>query len=317
MRNARLRYRSHDPARESDRELQERLSEADYVLLVADAPCYDVAAIQQQLGDRIIDVRDHRFDGHATTDESAGAAGDKEQSLAVSTIYTGVVPVVYKAQRTLLDNLISSIAWAFVMIAIVLVFVLRSPSAALVSMLPNVFPVVVIFGLMGWLGIQVDVGSMMTASVAMGIAVDDTIHFLTWYRRGLDEGLDRMQAIWGAYRRVARAMAQTTAIAGLGMAVFALSTFTPTQRFGTLMLALMAAALVGDLVFLPALLVGPFGRLFGRSKQDKERHEKCKTQLAEAPSDCRSEATDQDLRTREAIHALPGASQPSPRRDSI
>jgi hypothetical protein len=126
---------------------------------------------------------------------------------------------------------------------------------------------VVIFGAMGWLGILVDIGSMMTASVALGVAVDDTIHYLTWYRRGLDEGQDRKGAALMAYERCANAMTQTTLIAGLGLAVFAFSSFTPTQRFGTLMLTLLFAALVGDLVFLPALLCGPIGRFFGASRQ--------------------------------------------------
>jgi hypothetical protein len=103
------------------------------------------------------------------------------------------------------------------------------------------------------------------------VAVDDTIHFLTWYRWGLDAGLSRVGAIQEAYRRVARAMGQTTAIGGLGMFVFALSTFTPTQRFGVMMLALLAAALVGDLIFLPALLAGPLGRVFSPSSKDKRR----------------------------------------------
>jgi len=110
---------------------------------------------------------------------------------------------------------------------------------------------------------------MMTASVAMGVAVDDTIHFLTWFRKGLDQGLDRHEAIMLSYKRVALAMAQTTAIGGMGLAVFMFSTFTPTQRFGTLMLTLLAAALVGDLVFLPAILAGPVGRVFGRRRKQK------------------------------------------------
>ena len=54
-------------------------------------------------------------------------------------------------------------------------------------MLPNVLPVLVIFGGMGWLGIAVDIGSMMAASIALGVAVDDTIHFLTWYREDLQK----------------------------------------------------------------------------------------------------------------------------------
>ncbi len=115
-------------------------------------------------------------------------------------------------------------------------------------MLPNVLPVILVFGGMGLLGMKVDIGSMMTASVAMGIAVDDTIHFLNWYRDALRQGLDRTNAIRETYRRVAKAMLQTTLIAGFGLSAFAFSTFTPTQRFGVMMLILLAVALIGDLV---------------------------------------------------------------------
>lgn len=214
-----------------------------------------------------------------------------DQPVALSTVpgdmdvvYTGVVPVVYKAQRTLLVSLIESVAWAFVLIAFVMTCLLsparsfgsffhpanffRGLGSGALSMIPNVFPVVIIFGFIGWSDILigkrilVDIGTMMTASVAMGVAVDDTIHFLTWFRDGLRRGLDRRDAIFVAYKHVAPAMTQTTIIAGLGLSVFALSTFTPTQMFGTLMLALLCAALVGDLIFLPALLASPLGRIF-------------------------------------------------------
>ncbi len=180
----------------------------------------------------------------------------------IDVTYTGLVPLVYKTQHELMNGLFESLALAFVLIAFVMMFVLRSPSAGLVSMIPNLFPVVIIFGAMGWLNILVDVGSMMTASVALGVAVDDTIHYLTWFRRGLDRGLDRKGAAMMAYERCANAMTQTTLIAGFGLAAFAFSTFTPTQRFGMLMLTLLFAALVGDLIFLPAMLSGPFGRFF-------------------------------------------------------
>ncbi len=177
-------------------------------------------------------------------------------------IYTGVVPLVYKAQHELLHGLVESIGLAFVLICIVMIAILRSLSAGLLSMIPNVFPVVMVFGFMGWAGILVDIGTMMTASVAMGVAVDDTVHFLTWFRRGILSGLDRRGAVRLAYSRCATAMIQTTIIGGLGLGVFALSTFTPTQRFGYLMIVLLTAALVGDLLFLPALLAGPVGRFF-------------------------------------------------------
>ncbi len=193
-------------------------------------------------------------------------------------IYTGVVPVVYKAQRTLLVSLIESIVLAFFLIAFVMITLLipgRYPgvllqptklgcglAAGMVAMVPNLFPVVVIFGMMGHSHMLVDIGTMMTASVAMGVAVDDTIHFLTWFRQHIDAGLSRVEAVIETYRRVGPAMTQTTIVGGLGLFVFALSTFTPTQRFGTLMLVLLAAALVGDLILLPALLAGPLGRWF-------------------------------------------------------
>jgi hypothetical protein len=70
-----------------------------------------------------------------------------------------------------------------------------------------------------------------------------------------------------AYERCATAMSQTTLIGGLGLAVFAFSTFTPTQRFGMLMLVLLFAALFGDLIFLPAMLTGPLGRFFDRGRK--------------------------------------------------
>ncbi|MDZ7617310.1 MAG: MMPL family transporter [Patescibacteria group bacterium] len=180
----------------------------------------------------------------------------------IGVTYTGLVPLVYKTQHELMTGLFESLALAFVLIAVVMMLVLRSPSAGLVAMIPNLFPVVLIFGAMGWMGVLIDVGSMMTASVALGVAVDDTIHYLAWFRRGLDQGLDRKAAVLMAYERCANAMTQTTLIAGLGLAAFSFSTFTPTQRFGTLMLTLLFAALFGDLIFLPAMLSGPFGRLF-------------------------------------------------------
>jgi uncharacterized membrane protein YdfJ with MMPL/SSD domain len=145
-----------------------------------------------------------------------------------------------------------------------MMILLRSTTAGMVSMVPNVFPIVLVFGFMGWRGILVDIGTMMTASIALGVAVDGTLHYLTWFQRGLADGLDRFAAIRSAYQRCGTAMVQTTLIAGIGLSVFGFSTFAPTQRFGILMLALLVAALLGDLVLLPALLAGPLGSVFCR-----------------------------------------------------
>ena len=187
------------------------------------------------------------------------------------------------AQQELLRGLMRSFLLAFALIALVMVLLLRSFSAGLVAMLPNLFPTMVTFGLMGWLDRPMDVGAMMTASVALGIAVDDTLHFLTWFRRGLMRGDTREEAIVEAYQRCAPAMTQTTLIAGPSMAVFFLSSFQPVSQFGLLIFILLAAALIGDLLMLPALLATPFGACFYR-KQGREKTSPSGSSEAEAPA---------------------------------
>jgi hypothetical protein len=181
---------------------------------------------------------------------------------AVTAVYTGVVPVVYKAQRALLENLMQSSFWSFVTITPLLMLVTRSIAGGAVVMLPNILPILVVFGGMSWLGIAVDIGSMMSASIALGVAVDDTIHYLTWFRADLARLGDRLAAIRSAYRHCAPPTLQAALISGLGLSVFAFSTFTPTQRLGWLMMTILLAGVVAELVMMPALLAGPLGKVF-------------------------------------------------------
>jgi len=180
----------------------------------------------------------------------------------VSSVFTGVVPIVYKAQRALLTSLMESTLWSFLTITPLMIFVSRSFRAGMVAMIPNIVPVVFIFGLMGWLGIAIDIGSMMTASIALGVAVDDTIHFLSWFRGNVLELKDRRAAIIASYKQCGTPTLQAACISGLGLSVFAFSTFTPTQRFGWLMLTILIAGVIAELVLLPAILAGPLGCVF-------------------------------------------------------
>lgn len=103
---------------------------------------------------------------------------------------------------------------------------------------------------------------MMTASVAMGMAVDGTVHYVGWFRRGMEQGLSRPAAIEHAFQHCSTAMTQATVTCGLGLLVFGLSSFVPTARFAWLMFGMLGIALLGDLVQLPALLAGRLGRSF-------------------------------------------------------
>ncbi len=186
-----------------------------------------------------------------------------------STIITGTIPIVQKSQQQVLLDLFRSFVTAFVFISVAMIVLLRSFSGGLVSMIPNVFPSVLVFGILGWLGVMVEVGSMMTATVAMAIAVDDTLHYLTWYRRGLEQGQTRREAVEFSYSRCGTAMIQTTLICGLGLFMFVLSPFTPISRFAWLMFSMLTVALLGDLVVLPAILLSPLGRVFMPSRRSE------------------------------------------------
>ncbi len=210
-----------------------------------------------------MDLKQFKQQVHRQIDRVLSRAGvDRLASIRV--VQTGTAPLFFAAQRELLESLVLSFLAALATITVVMMLATGNPVAGLVVMLPNVFPAAIVFGAMGWTHVIVDIGSMMTASVALGIAVDDTLHFLTWYERGLVETGSRLLALRRAFRISAPAMLQTTAIAGLGLAVFALSDFQPVARFGILMCSLLVAAIVGDLLFLPAILASPLGRYFGR-----------------------------------------------------
>ncbi|MGD9647896.1 MAG: MMPL family transporter [Pirellulales bacterium] len=183
------------------------------------------------------------------------------------------MPIVYKAQNSLLDGLVFGFVSDLVLIILVMVVVIRSLSAGLLLTLTSVFPAALVFGYMGWAGVIVDVGTVMTPAVALGVTVDDVVHFMLWFKRGIEQGLDRRAAVMLAYKGCARAMYQSWGVIGLGLSIFAISPFTPTQRFGLMMLTLLTAALPGNLLLLPALLAGPLGRLFEAGIQRKMRRQ--------------------------------------------
>ncbi|MFO0898518.1 MAG: MMPL family transporter [Pirellulales bacterium] len=197
----------------------------------------------------------------------AGAQGAPMKSGLAAT-YTGLVPLVYKAQHSLLDNLIFGFFTDMLLISVTMIIAVRDVPTGLVLLVSSAFPSVIVFGIMGWLGVVVDTGTVMAPSVALGVTVDDIVHYLLWYRQGQREGLSRAKSVMLAYKGCARAMYQSWGVIGIGLSVFAVSPFTPTQRFGMLMLTLLTTALVGNLVLLPALLASPLGGLFRGGKRE-------------------------------------------------
>jgi predicted RND superfamily exporter protein len=187
----------------------------------------------------------------------------------VTATYTGLVPLIYKAQGSLLSGLELNFVGDLLLIGVAIVFLLREWSAGLLLMLPSVFPLTITFGAMGFMGVVVDAGTVMVPAVALGVTVDDAIHFLLWCRHGQERGMNRQQSIMFAYEDCARAIYQSWGVIGLGLSCFALSSFTPTQRFGCLMFIMLTLSSIGNLVLMPALLAGPLGHFFWKPPKAK------------------------------------------------
>lgn len=185
-------------------------------------------------------------------------------------LVTGIWPLSAIGRQQLFSDLAMSFMLAFLMITPLIMLILRGVSTGLVAMIPNVFPALLFFGGMGWLGWSVDIGTILTASVGLGIAVDDTLHFLETYVRTRETSTCRRTAVWRAITHCGRPMLYTTLICCAGLAVFSASQFIPARQFAIAIVVLLGIALVSDLLLLPALILGPFGRLFDRRQKSDD-----------------------------------------------
>ncbi len=183
----------------------------------------------------------------------------------VDVLITGTAPIVFKARQSLLDGMLFGLATDVLLIVVAVVITTRSWLTGGVMLFLGVFPTALVFGFMGLAGIVVDIGSVMTPCVAVGVTVDDVIHVLLCHRRGMQQGLTAPQAAMAAYRTCGRAVIQSWGIIGIGLAAFAMSSFVPTFRFGMLMLLLLTAGMLGNLLFLPGMLAGPLGRWIAKA----------------------------------------------------
>lgn len=169
-------------------------------------------------------------------------------------ILTGVAPLLRRAQNQIFIGFWESFSMAFLIITVVMIVSLRSIKAGLVAMVPNLTPICIVFGILGWYQIPIDIGIMMTASIALGIAVDGTFHFLVRYQSQFRETQNSAQASRDSLLMTGEPIFTAAVITGAGMLALTLSNFVPTARFGFMMTSLLGAALIGDLILLPCLL---------------------------------------------------------------
>ncbi len=167
---------------------------------------------------------------------------------------TGLYPLYAKIAADLLGDQLRTFSLALVLITTCMCVGLRSLKLGLLSMIPNLMPMVLCLGVMGWAQIPINMTTAMMLSVALGIAVDNTIHYLWRFRRELNVSQDYGVAIVRTHRTVGRACVFNSIVIVGGFWVLCLSKFVPTVYFGMMIGLTMVGALAGDIVLLPMLL---------------------------------------------------------------
>ena len=157
---------------------------------------------------------------------------------------------------------LSSFATAFVTVFGVIFVVFRSARFGVLGIVANALPVAAVLGLMGWMGISLNVATVMVASVALGIVDDDTIHFIGRYRREVAAGAETLQAVEAASMNEGRAALTTTVINALSYTVLMVSDYRPTAWFGSLLAVTMVLAFIAEVFVVPAV-ISLLPRVFG------------------------------------------------------
>jgi hypothetical protein len=167
---------------------------------------------------------------------------------------TGRSLLALKAMDNVIRDMLVSLLTAFGMICVAVSLMYRSIRVGLVSMIPNVIPIMITMGFMGLVGITLRTSTLIIFSVSLGIAVDDTIHYITRFREELFRTGDYAASMHRALRSTGRAIVLTTLVMIAGFIVFLSSDFKASQDFGLLASITIGAALLGSLLFLPAAI---------------------------------------------------------------
>ncbi len=181
----------------------------------------------------------------------AGANFSKDYSWDV----TGFGIVISASSHLLTSGQVKSLSLTMVVVFGIMFLLFLSSKVGLVAIVPNLFPIIINFGIMGWLGIELSMFTSLIASIAIGLAVDDTIHYLVRYNKEFRKDLDDKKALQETLRHIGRPIIYTTITISIGFSILAFSSFQPTAVFGMMMMITMLSALVGDLILLPSLML--------------------------------------------------------------
>jgi uncharacterized protein len=157
--------------------------------------------------------------------------------------------------QSLFDSQISTLGFVLIILFIMFLLLFRSLKIALIALAANIVPISAIFGIMGWLGIPLDIMTITIAAIAIGIGVDDTIHFIHRFKEEFKVDHNYVNAMRRSHESIGYAMYYTSLVIILGFSILVLSNLIPTIYFGILTVVTMFTVLAADLLLLPKLLL--------------------------------------------------------------
>jgi predicted RND superfamily exporter protein len=173
-----------------------------------------------------------------------------------SVYMTGKALLFLKGTKYLVRNLVLSLSLAIGLIALFMAYLFRSFRMILISLIPNLLPLLITAGVMGFVGVPIKPSTILVFSIAFGISVDDTIHFLAKYRQELTANKWRIkQSVYAALRETGVSMFYTSIVLFFGFSVFIISSFGGTVALGALVSATLLFAMLANLILLPSLLL--------------------------------------------------------------
>ncbi|WP_455170116.1 MMPL family transporter, partial [Aegicerativicinus sediminis] len=169
---------------------------------------------------------------------------------------TGKALVFQKGTKYLVKNLVISLSLAIFLSSIFMAFMFRSFRMIIVSLIPNLLPLLITAGLMGFVGVPIKPSTILVFSIAFGISVDDTIHFLAKYRQELQANHWKIRkSVFAALRETGVSMFYTSIVLFFGFSVFTISSFGGTVALGALVSITLLFAMLSNLLLLPSLLL--------------------------------------------------------------
>ena len=178
----------------------------------------------------------------------------------VSIRVSGIVHVIGATMTAVVQTMLRSYAMALAIITPLMVLLIGNVRVGLLAMIPNLTPILLTLGIMGWADIPLDTFTLLIGSVAMGLAVDDTIHFMHNFRRYFDEHANVEVAVRKTLETTGQALLFTSIVLALGFAIYTQAYLTNLFYFGLLTALTIVFAFLADIVLAPALLVKVFGR---------------------------------------------------------